>query len=145
MTTIATDGKTMAGDGRVTVENLIYHDEFQKIFRLNDGRIVGVSGLARTTIQFVEWLNDPNEPNKYPTNDFEAMVIDGSGKIDIYGNDEKNHKPLTFPCGPAAIGSGGEYALVAMDAGLSPKEAVKAAAKRDTGTGGKIRTMTVKP
>ena len=44
-----------------------------------------------------------------------------------------------------AIGSGSSHALTAMDCGLSAKDAVKMAMKRDTCTGGKIRTYKVKP
>lgn len=43
-----------------------------------------------------------------------------------------------------AMGSGAPYAMTAMDCGLSAIEAVKMAAKRDTGTGGKIRHYKVK-
>jgi len=39
-----------------------------------------------------------------------------------------------------AIGSGRDHALTAMDMGATAKEAVKWAMKRDTGTGGRIRT-----
>lgn len=42
-----------------------------------------------------------------------------------------------------AIGSGADHALTAMDCGLSAKEAVKKAAYRDTGTGGRIRTYQI--
>lgn len=40
-----------------------------------------------------------------------------------------------------SIGSGSHFAFGAMDAGCSAKEAVKIAVKRDTGTGGRIRTF----
>src|SRR5687767_2969429 len=39
-----------------------------------------------------------------------------------------------------AMGSGEQFALAAMDFGKSAKEAVKYAATRDAGTGGKIKT-----
>ena len=42
------------------------------------------------------------------------------------------------------IGSGADHGLTAMDCGLSAKEAVKKAAYRDLGTGGKIRTYKLK-
>lgn len=44
---------------------------------------------------------------------------------------------------PAAIGSGWLYALTAMDLGATPKEAVKAAMKRDVYTGGRAMEMSV--
>ena len=45
---------------------------------------------------------------------------------------------------PEALGSGTDHALTAMDMGATAKEAVKMAAKRDSGTGGRIRTFKVK-
>ena len=42
------------------------------------------------------------------------------------------------------IGSGEDHAITAMDMGATAKEAVKWAMKRDTGTGGRIRTFKVK-
>jgi hypothetical protein len=47
--------------------------------------------------------------------------------------------------GDTAIGTGTDHAITAMDCGLSAREAVKMAMKRDTGTGGRIRTYKVKP
>jgi ATP-dependent protease HslVU (ClpYQ) peptidase subunit len=41
------------------------------------------------------------------------------------------------------LGSGEDYALTAMDMGATAKEAIKWAMKRDTGTGGRIRTFKV--
>ena len=43
-----------------------------------------------------------------------------------------------------AAGSGEDYAITAMDLGCSAKDAVKMAAKRDCGTGGKINVFKVK-
>jgi ATP-dependent protease HslVU (ClpYQ) peptidase subunit len=42
-----------------------------------------------------------------------------------------------------AIGSGEEYAIGAMDAGLSAKDAVKIACNRDIYSGGRIRTFRI--
>ena len=44
---------------------------------------------------------------------------------------------------PEAIGSGTDHALTAMDMGATAKEAVKWAKKRDSGTGGRIRTFKI--
>ncbi|MNC73653.1 hypothetical protein D3C75_1248910 [compost metagenome] len=45
---------------------------------------------------------------------------------------------------PYAIGSGTDHAYTAFDMGATAYQAVEMAAKRDTGTGGNIRTLTVK-
>ena len=44
---------------------------------------------------------------------------------------------------PWACGSGEDYAITAMDMGATAKEAIKWAMKRDTGTGGRIRTFKI--
>lgn len=44
---------------------------------------------------------------------------------------------------PWSIGSGSPHALTAMDMGASAYQAVEMAMKRDSCTGGKIRTMTI--
>jgi 20S proteasome alpha/beta subunit len=45
---------------------------------------------------------------------------------------------------PWSVGSGSPHALTAMDMGASAYQAVEMAMKRDTGTGGTIRTFTIK-
>ena len=45
---------------------------------------------------------------------------------------------------PYAIGSGADHAFTAMDCGCSAKEAVQMAVKRDTCTGGRIRSFKLK-
>ena len=44
---------------------------------------------------------------------------------------------------PFAVGSGSSHALTAMDMGATAFQAVEMAMKRDSCTGGKIRTLTV--
>lgn len=44
---------------------------------------------------------------------------------------------------PFACGSGSDYAIGAMLAGKSPREAVELAAKKNSATGGKIMEMKI--
>jgi ATP-dependent protease HslVU (ClpYQ) peptidase subunit len=68
---------------------------------------------------------------------FEALVLMTDGSCRSY-----DHKGRSIPEElPTAIGSGRDFALAAMDLGASPAEAVEAAAKRDTITGGKITNI----
>ena len=46
--------------------------------------------------------------------------------------------------GARKFGTGQDHALTAMDCGLSAKEAVKMAAKRDTGTNSRVSTYTIR-
>ena len=74
-----------------------------------------------------------------------ALVYD-SGKLWSIGFD-KDDKFYANPeklSNVVAAGSGEDHALTAMDCGLSAREAVKMAIKRDIGTGGRVRTFKLK-
>lgn len=140
MTTLATDGVTIAADGQVTAGHIIEDLARQKVFKLNDGRAIGMAGTLANFDAFKEWFCDPNAEVPALSEDFEAVVIDGSNRVTVY--DDKC-RPLSMPV-PYAGGSGKEVALGAMLAGATPKEAVKIAIQRDVYSGGRIRTITVK-
>lgn len=133
MTTIATDGKSMAGDGCVSGNGIRHALDFRKVFRLKDGRIVGCAGVSYAIPSFLTWLEAGGDlPELNP--DFEALVLHADGRCLSY-----NHKGYSIeqPT-PAVTGSGGAIALGAMLAGASPAKAVAIACERDTGTGGTI-------
>ncbi len=138
MTTIATDGKTMAGDSRGCAANKIRSDHELKVRRLKDGRIVGFSGTASSAKAYVEWLDGGPVPHK--EDNFALLVLerDGTARI-IY--DDITSDPVDLP---AVLGSGGDLALGAMLAGASPKEAVKIAILRDPFSGGKVVVESIK-
>lgn len=137
MTTIATDGQTMAGDGLVTSGNVIFGSNIVKVFQLKDGRLAGICGSAYHAGPFCEWLNQGGEPPELDDN-FEALVLMADGSCRSY-----DHKGRWIAEElPTACGTGREFALAAMDLGASPEEAVEAAAKRDTCTGGKITVLS---
>jgi ATP-dependent protease HslVU (ClpYQ) peptidase subunit len=62
---------------------------------------------------------------------FEAVICDGTYSV------------VELECS-ASLGSGGQFALAAMDFGCNAKAAVRYAMTRDIGTGGKIKTVVVK-
>lgn len=133
MTTIATDGKSMAGDGLVTGNDCVHATDFRKVFRLKDGRIVGFSGSAYHYSGFINWLESGGE---VPSMDehFEALVLNLDGSVLSY---DQLCRSIVQPT-PAATGSGTPFALGAMDAGASPEVAVGIACKRNPSTGGQI-------
>lgn len=65
-----------------------------------------------------------------PEGELHSLILTKS-KLHVCVQDTKKH---------TAVGSGEDHAWTAMDLGCSAKEAVKMAAKRDVGTGGRIRT-----
>ena len=123
----------MAGDGVVTGNGLIHAFHFNKVFKLTDGRIVGITGTTYDMMPFVEWLENGGEL-PILSDDFEALVLIAPQECLTY-----NSKCLlAYQEVPAVAGSGGAIALGAMLAGASPFEAATIAAKRDTNCGGTI-------
>lgn len=140
MTTIATDGRSMAADGQVTRGDHIVSRNNRKIVRTPSGKIVGCCGPSGDDEPFIEWIeNGGKKPRLGAT--FAALVIAQGIAPRIYFNDCTS-EPID---GPHAIGSGCQWALAAMDLGKSPLEAVEYAATRDIYTGGEIIVMHIDP
>ncbi|CAN0480243.1 unnamed protein product, partial [Phaeothamnion confervicola] len=80
------------------------------------------------------------EPPKCTGDDtWTMLIVDASGVRRI---DAGAPYPYSVPV-PAAIGSGREYAITALDLGVSPREAVEAACKRDIWSGGEIMVVDI--
>jgi ATP-dependent protease HslVU (ClpYQ) peptidase subunit len=137
MTTIACDGESMAGDGRICSGSTIFGSNAEKITLLKDGRIVGVAGNARYQQLFIAWLTNGGELPELD-DEFEALVLRPDGTVLSYDYKGRELQEEL----PTATGSGREFALAAMDLGASPEEAVKIACERDMMSGGKITVLT---
>jgi len=133
MTTIACDGKSMAGDGLAARETLITVLDAIKVTRLDDGRIVGTAGEKPDTRKFRAWLQEGGTKPKLK--DLAALVLHPDGRLVYHTDSDIEGTPTGLP---NAIGSGCEIAIGAMLAGLSPEKAVEIAATRDVYTGGTI-------
>ncbi|MDH7971056.1 hypothetical protein QH494_02585 [Sphingomonas sp. AR_OL41] len=145
VTTIATDGQTMASDGQSSFGNTIVNDAAIKIARLNTGALIGTAGNNARRHAVIAWLNDGMAtPYPFPEPDDDrdiiALIVDDEGAMFLSGVGDLSAISL-----PAAIGSGSDFAIGAMLAGATPANAVALAAQRDVWTSGKITTMTVKP
>lgn len=138
MTTIATDGKSMAGDGLVTSEGVVFGSKFIKVEKLPDGRIAGACGSAYFIGPFLSWLTNGGD---FPELDdsFEALVLSLDGTCRSYDHKGRSIEEEL----PVASGSGRQLAIGAMLAGAGPAKAVEIAAARDLGTGGKIIEITL--
>lgn len=134
MTTIATDGKVIAADSR-GVSDFILQGNINKVFRLKDGSIAAFAGHSLCYSAAIEWLNGGEKPN-FKDAEFYALILDSDGVWYVDDNYHKERMPA-----PYAIGSGCKFAMAAMLAGASPKEAVRIASKLDENTGGRIRVM----
>ena len=87
MTTIATDGKVIAADSRVTQENIIATDKQKKIFRGRNGSVFGWGGDHAEFKKFKKWCLDGRHIGDAPELDgFGAIEVTPSGKIYGYEN-----------------------------------------------------------
>lgn len=142
MTTIAYKDGIIAYDSRITSGGTIESDSFDKKVE-SDGVIFFFSGGLMDREKAIEaWRADECEDEL----GFSAIVVDDGGLVwsfASYDGPSVERLPMSW-FGHMAIGSGADHAITAMDCGLSAKEAVKMAAKRDVCTGGRIRTYKVK-
>ena len=136
MTTIATNGKTLAAD-RLMSANGDRVGYITKAHRAPDGSVFGVSGPTADCQRFVRWLTE--EPNDKPdlSEDFSALVLSPEGVVTYYCS---KLEPVEFG-EVSAIGSGADFAIGAMFAGASPQEAVKIACIRDVYSGGDVTVL----
>lgn len=135
MTTIATDGETIAADSLISCMGTLLAFN-KKLHRCSDGRIFGCTGLATHIIQFSNWMlaGCPDDGKPILREEFAALVLNPDGSVD-YMDQELTPVPYAVP---AAVGSGGAIALGAMLAGATPAKAILIAAERDRTTGGTV-------
>jgi ATP-dependent protease HslVU (ClpYQ) peptidase subunit len=140
MTTIACDGKSMAGDGLTTDNDVVCSRDTVKVRRLGDGRLVGFCGNGFNYGPFQQWLEGgcEGDPPKV-IEGLGCMVLTPAGILLSY--DE--HGRAYVEKDKWAIGSGQRFALAAMDLGKSAAEAVAYAATRDIFTGGVITALSI--
>lgn len=133
MTTIAWDGKTLAGDTQTNHEPIIIPGKTRKIFKLRDGRLVGISGVVSEFPSFLHYLESGESSGQL---DVSALVVQGKQCMYYEGT-----RPSYLKRPPAAIGTGTGYALAAMMAGADAKKAVQIACKLDPSSGGQVMTL----
>lgn len=142
MTCIATDGKTMAGDGLITGGALIIGTKGIKVRRLPDGTLVGLAGQWAGCELTFKWFEDGEKPDHIPDlprgkdddTALEALILRPDGRVQLM---DDLFAPYQIDA-PAAIGAGSEVALGLMLAGKTPVEAVSEVSARITTVGGKI-------
>lgn len=137
MTTICTDGETIAADMLITGHGLT-HGTFSKLAKAADGSIVGIAGGPFDLESFVEWYDGDRKESWDGADDTEILVLSPGGVVHCF-----NHLGRSFVCtAPQAIGSGAAVAYGALAVGASPKQAIEAASKYDTRTGGGVEGMS---
>lgn len=125
MTVIAWDGRTLAADKRTSFGGL--HATTTKVRRMSDGRLVAGCGITALIQEMHVWLESGADPATFPAaqrdkNDCASMlVIQLDGSLSQF---ENSPHPLRFENRQWAIGSGRDFAVMAMRLGKSAAEAV---------------------
>lgn len=140
MTTVSFDGHTLAADRRGSSPNGIV--SFTKLRRTKDGRLLGAAGTWTQCVAFMDWLEKPKSKRgdrpEFKEPNFNVLEVSG-GKIMYHDEDGS----FEVEDASYAVGSGSHYARAGMALGLSASEAVKLAARFDTGTGYDVDILEV--
>lgn len=123
-------------DSRCTAGTLIVDDKCNKVFKRGALTFVGGGELA-DLLTLVEYYPQQFEPT-VTLNAQAFLLTEGECFMVRVEKGEYKHDLIDHN---ATLGSGGDFALAAMDFGKSAKEAVKYAATRDCATGGRVRVI----
>lgn len=153
MTTISYKDGIMCSDGRMSLGDMIIKDDTEKVFWVNN-HLVGVCGRARAINTFVTWLQKMTDyhivnqevgelvdlvpPALEDDEGYSALVVTPSRQVLMYEGNTPIDMGLDVPM---SVGSGSCFALAAMKAGSSAKEAVKVACELDVYSGGEITVV----
>lgn len=147
MTVIVTDGKTMACDGVVIQQDTVIDLRAVKIKRLKDGSLFGTCGDVVVGDEMTDWLDDPERKNYgFPGHQDEAtrgLHLRMDGTVALYETGCFGRPVVVQP--PMAIGAGMDFALAAMDCGVTTLRAVATAIERSPWCAGMVTVMSLEP
>lgn len=136
MTTIAWNNTEIAWDSQQTSGTDIKWIDREKV-RAKDGKIYALAGDPRMFNALIAWEKNGADPETYPGNDTDVFVVFFKEDVHIY----MLGYALTRMRDVYAIGTGGDLAVIAMRAGLTPTAAVTLVADMDIYTGGPINSL----
>lgn len=131
MTTIAWDGKILAGDTKITGNT--FFRAGTKVFKISENTYFGGSGDREDCLSVAEWLkgNIKEEPKLDPS--FAGILVEDGIAYRIESNLRKD-KLNTYH----AVGSGSQGAMVAMYLGCDAIKAIRVMSEIDNYTNGEI-------
>ena len=145
MTTIAIDALgNIAADGRRTAGNEIIRYDAEKI-KVSHGRIYALTGCCSLLDALISWHHAGADASKMPTYKGDGgwyLIVFQADGMYTYSNDVPYSMGDEIKA-PMAFGSGQNWAMGAMLAGKSAKEAVEIACKVDIYSGGQIKVMNI--
>lgn len=124
MTVIAWDGKTLAGDKLMSFGGL--HATATKVHRVGN-KLVGGCGTSAVIQEMKHWIGNGADPAKFPASQRDVkenasiLVVNADGTLHQY---EHTPFPLVLENRMWAIGSGRDFAMMAMHLGRTASEAV---------------------
>ena len=144
MTIIAYKDGVIAYDSRVTIGSLIDDDDAEKMV-VSRGHRFFFAGNLSDQARFLDAFFEPG--TKLPDSCVGAFVLTPDDVLLVAGVDSDTDVVSSYPVrkdAHHAMGSGRDFALAAMDLGMTAAIGVKSAISRDTRCGGKIRTCKIK-
>lgn len=142
MSVIAWDGKSIAADKQATCADM--PRTTSKLIRLPNGEIAGITGDEAAGVLLIRWYTDGADPAKWPerqrTSDWTRLIVLGADGLKFYEQD-----PLPLRCHDEfmAFGSGRDFAMGAMAAGATAREAVEIACMLNIHCGMGVDEMTL--
>lgn len=141
MTTIAYKDGVIAYDSQITCGSTVTYDDYEKCHEVKGVKFF----MCGKTCDYTKLQDAYFGAAVTKEVDASAIVADGEGLWCVGAGVEDGFWKSPIPASAIyAIGSGADHAITAMDMGATAYQAVQMAAKRDTGTGGMIRTASIK-
>ena len=139
MTTIVYKDGIIAYDSFQTRGDIITNDNCNKLHIVNGIKFL-LTGSVCDYPEFLSIAIGESQPRDGFELDVEGLMVKG-GKLYNCAIQDKFWQTLIKREDIYAIGSGRNFAYTAMDCGLSARDAVKMAIKRDLYSGGRVRTI----
>jgi hypothetical protein len=133
MTTLAYRDGVLAADSRGIRERAIVAGNLTKVWKLDDGRLVGYVGDVATASKFVRALRDQAELPQL----VDTIVVVIGDKITVYQDDSHYDDDCEF----SAWGTGAQAALAAFYMDATAEKAVEVATRIDANSGGPVQTV----
>ncbi len=142
MTTLAWRAGVLAADSQGTIGGTIVPGACRKVWRSDDGRLIGVTGETAQWAVLVRILLAGATVGDLPkVTDARVVVVHADGRVIVHEGES------WYDCGDApylAWGSGMDSALGAMAVGASAKRAVEAAISCDVNSGGDVQYVSLR-
>ena len=141
MTTIATDGVTIAADSSGFFDTIRAVRPCVKIIVSREA-IYALCGSNAMRMPVLAWIESGGAVPDMPTcsgADWAMLAITKTGAL-MYSSEMPFPTQISYPF---AMGSGEKFAYGAMAAGAEPKEAIAIAARFDAHTGGAVDVVNI--